>query len=480
MSTWIKNNTLKILYGIVALVIAIPFIQYIIEHKTIFKYIYVNSFTASKYGQEHTILNTILFVSCFAVLFLLYFAIIKNRKKLFKNMKQILLFVCIISIIFACIIPVTSLDVYSYIGTGWIDSHYQENPYYTSVNDIREQIEPEHYDKMLLKVAACWMDEPVVYGPVWAFLCKILTSFSFGSIDIALLIFKIAAILTLIACTWLIYKITNKKIFAILFGLNPLVLFEAIANVHNDIFFILFILLGIYFAIKSKKLWLAIIFFAIATGIKYMSVILIPSIVIYALRNEPLKTKLVKILLYALEFMVVIMGCYAIYMQDFQVLSGILVQQDKYERSIFLLLYTIIGNEQIIDILKAITLGIFAVIYAIVIGKFIFGKSQQKLTFKKLMEKQQLFLFAFLFILITNFNAWYLIWLFPTLMWQKPENIRLILSFSVGGIMAYAFTYFVQIDSRPMGIPFFFTMLVVTACTYGIWMITKKKKIAIT
>ena len=85
MSTWIKNNTLKILYGIVALVIAIPFIQYIVEHKTIFNYIYVNSFTASKYGQEHTLLNTILYVSCFAVLFLLYFAIIKNRKKLFKN-----------------------------------------------------------------------------------------------------------------------------------------------------------------------------------------------------------------------------------------------------------------------------------------------------------------------------------------------------------------------------------------------------------
>ena len=480
MSTWIKNNTFKILYGIVALVIAIPFIQYIVEHKTIFNYIYVNSFTASKYGQEHTLLNTILYVSCFAVLFLLYFAIIKNRKKLFKNIKQILIFVGIMSIIFACIIPVTSLDVYSYIGTGWIDAHYQENPYYTSVNDIREQIEPEHYDKMLLKVAACWMDEPVVYGPVWAFLCKILTSFSGGSIDIALLIFKVAAILAVIACTWLIYQITNKKIFAILFGLNPLILFEAIANVHNDIFFIFFILLGIYFAIKSKKLWLAIIFLAIATGIKYMSVILIPFIVLYALRNEPLKTKLVKIFAYALEFIIVITACYAIYMQDFQVLSGILVQQDKYERSIFLLLYTMIGNEQVIDILKAITLGIFALMYIIIIGKLIWGKSQQKITFKKFMEKQQLFLWAFLFILITNFNAWYLLWLFPTIMWQKPENIRLILCFTIGGIMAYSITYFTQIDSRPMGIPFFFIMLVVTACTYGIWWGMRKKKIAIT
>ena len=33
----------------------------------------------------------------------------------------------------------------------------------------------------------------------------------------------------------LIYKITKKDLFVLLYGLNPFVLFEALVNVHNDI-----------------------------------------------------------------------------------------------------------------------------------------------------------------------------------------------------------------------------------------------------
>lgn len=475
MKEWIEKNTYKILYTCVSLIIAIPFINYLIQNKTVFKFIFVNTFTASEYGQNNQILNMVLFVLCFILLFLLYFAIIKNRDKLFKNIKQILIFTCLVGAIFALVIPVTSLDVYSYIGTGWVDSHYNENPYYTSISDIREQIEPETRDEMLLKVARCWIDEPVVYGPAWAFMCKLLTSISFGSIDIALLIFKIAALIELLACTWLIYKITNKKIFAVIFALNPLILFEAVSNVHNDIFLILFMLLGIYFVVKKQKLWLSIIFLAIATGIKYMSVILVPFLVIYALQKEELPKKIGKTVLYAIEFLAVIIGFYAIYMEDFSVLSGLIVQQDKYERSIFLLLNTIINNEQVINILKMLALTIFTAFYVYVVTGLFIKNRNEKITIKSIMQQYNPFLLVFLLVLITNFNAWYLIWLFPTIMWQKSKNIRMMLCLSIGGIMAYGFTYLVQIDSRPMGIPFFFTMIISSLCAYAIWQLKRNK-----
>ena len=44
---------------------------------------------------------------------------------------------------------------------------------------------------------------------------------------------------------YLLYKISNKKIFSLLYGINPFILIEAIAHVHNDIFIIFFTLLAI-------------------------------------------------------------------------------------------------------------------------------------------------------------------------------------------------------------------------------------------
>ncbi len=464
-----KKNTkiiplLTICYLYFSILFAIPSINYLIKNKTVYYFTQVFTYTFTKgNNMAHYYMNALIYLALFFTLFFLYFAILKNVNKVFQNKKKMFIFIAIVGILFSIIIPTTSLDVYSYIGNGWVDSHYHENPYYTSVQDVTN----EHgLDEMLGKVARCWREEPVVYGPVWSLLCRFFTSFSFGNITLALFIFKIASFLIFMGCNVLIHKITKKKFFVALFGLNPFILFEFLSNVHNDIFLVFFILLAIYFVKNRNNIALAVASIAIATGIKYLSILLLPFLICYALRKEELSYKIKKTIIYAIEFVALLAVFYLIYVRDLQVFSGIFVQQNKYGRSIFLILwYLLQGNETILSILKIFALGIFAIIYFAIIFK-LFVNKQKTITFGNTMKTYQNFLLIFTFILITNFNPWYIIWLFPTLIWQKAKMIRASLYLSLGAINSYAITYATKVDDETVGIPYLMIMIFTLAILF--------------
>lgn len=451
-----------IIYMVCSVLFTIPSIIYLLNNKTVYSFIQVFTYTFKKPTIVlENYINTFIYLALFFILFSCYFCLLKNSSKLFKNNKSLFIFIAIIGLLFSIIIPTTSLDVYSYIGNGWVDSNYNENPYYTSVQEITDQ---KGFDEMLGKVARCWRNEPVVYGPVWSLICKILTSFSFGKITNALYIFKLASLIIFIASSMLIYKITNKKFFTILFGLNPFILFEFLTNVHNDIFLVFFVLLAIYFIKNKKNISLAVASIAIATGIKYLSILLLPFILIYALKNKDIKSRIKMTLLYGIEFIVILFLCYVVYIRDLQVLSGIFVQQNKYGRSIFLMLwYLLNGDQKALALIKIISLSIFAISYIAIVLKLFFSKNIGKLTFQKAIKTYQIFLIIFTFVLITNFNPWYVIWLFPTLMWQGAKNIRYTLYLSFGAINSYAITYATKIDDETVGLPYLIVMLLTIA-----------------
>lgn len=454
-----KENIIKIVYFFTSILFTIPSINYLIKNKTIYNFVHVFSYMYRNVSEKYELyINAIIYVVLFSILFLLYFNILKNINKIFKTNKRMFIFIAVIGILFTIIIPTTSFDVFSYIGNGWVDSHYNENPYYTSVQNVWDENGP---DEMLGKVARCWRDEPVVYGPVWSVICKILTSFSFGNITASLYIFKLTSLIIFLASTYLIYKITHKRIFVAMFALNPFILFEFLSNVHNDIFLVFFILLAIYFIKNKRNIFLSVGCIAIATGIKYLSILLLPFILIYALKEEKLKNKILKTLLYAIEFIAIICAFYLIYIKDFRVLSGIFVQQNKYGRSIFLGLYYLLnGDKEILSIIKTISLVIFALSYITIILKLFFNKNGNKIKFSKLIKTYQIFLLIFTFILITNFNPWYVIWLFPTLFYQKAKDIRYTLYLSMGVIYSYTITYATKIDDESVGIPYFLVMVI--------------------
>jgi len=303
-------------------------------------------------------------------------------------------------------------------------------------------------------------------------ICKILTSFSFRNITIALYVFKLAFFIVYLFCSMLMYKITKKKFFTMLFALNPFILFEALSNVHNDIFLILFVLLAIYFIKNKKNIALSVACIAVATAIKYLSILLLPFIIIYGLKDKDLKTRIIRTVLYAIEFILIIVAFYAIYIRDIQVLAGIFVQQNKYGRSIFLVLwYLLNGDDKALTIIKAITLGIFSISYICIVLKLFFNKKLANIKFRKIMQTYQVFLLIFTFVLITNFNAWYVMWIIPTLFLQKAKNIRITLYLTLGVLNSYAITYATGIDNETVGIPY---MLVAIITVLSLMPIKKK------
>lgn len=465
-----KNKKWLLLFITVVICFAMPSIIYLAKNQSIYNFIYQWTFI---FKIPKTIstkwINTICFIGLMSIMFILYMLVVKHCNKIFENKKQLIITICIISVLFALIIPYTSTDVYSYIANGWSDSHYHENPYYKSVGQVSDEYHVR--DQMQNKIANCWRYETVVYGPLWTLICKLLTSISFGNIDVALAIFKgTNLIVHLINCI-LIWKITHKKKFVLIYGANPAILFEALSNVHNDIFIVLFILLAIYFVTKKKNLMLSVAFVAMATAIKYLGILILPFIILYHLRKKNILEKIKYCVLYGLEFIVILVGFYAIYVKDLNIFAGLFIQQSKYNRSIMLVFYYLIG-EQSTNILKTALLAVFAILYVYTVIKLLLNNNTE--IFSSYIREYSTLLYIFTFILITNFNSWYILWLFPTLMFLNGKNIRLIINLSYAVEVAYIGSFALYSEAQNLGVLYIFLVAIVTGILTSVPMVKNK------
>lgn len=406
-----RDKIKKILFIILSVLLVIPSIVYMIQKKTVMGFdTYYNFFINS-----NKTLSTITYLSIFVSLMIIYLMIV-NSKNQFKDIKQILKYVAIISIIFVVMLPWTSSDIFYYMGVGELDSQYGKNPYYITMKEYYEQ---NDIDDEILEQGAngFWANTTVVYGPIAQFIFKTCTAISFKNINICLAIFKILNVIVHLANCYLIYKLSSKK-FAIIYGLNPFVLLEFIGNVHNDIIVVFFVLLTLYF-LKQRKLLPSLVNLALATGIKYFTILLLPVVIIYHFRNERrLNIRFLRCFQYGILFLIILTLEYALYFRDFQVVFAMFAQTSKYSKSIYSVL--IQKNELVMQIVKNTLIVSFTVYYL----KFCIDLiTEKEIKLYKTLKKYNTALVLFLLIL-TTFQQWYLVCLFSTIMWQKPKMIR--------------------------------------------------------
>ena len=467
-----KNSLIKILFVLASILFAIPSIIYMFQNKAVYNF---GPYFQFMYDMPVTrATQTIVYIFVLAILSILYFVIVKNKKEIFENTKKMFIFIAIIAIIFVAVLPFTCSDIFYYLGIGRLDSTYNQNPYYTTIKYFVEQGNNKQYlenDTVLAQgYINDWSDSTVVYGPVWTLICKSISAISFGNIDIGLLVFKLVNVLVHILNCYLIYKISNRKMFTLLYGLNPFVLIEGIACVHNDIFVVLFILAALYFFVKRKNLGVSVIFLALATGIKYFAIILLPFLVIYHFKEEKMWKRLLKCIQYGLLFLAVLAIPYLFYVQDLQVLSGLFVQQEKLAKSFYIILIQYFNEPTLSpSTVNGVLLGCFTVIYFFTC---IILLNKKEISFRKEMKKANYFIMAFLFLLITNFQPWYILWLFPLLMWQEAENILWIPQIAL--ISQFANSIFLTYgEGWQNGTPFTFILIV---GSLGMWIINQKMR----
>lgn len=460
------NLIIKLLFAISCILFVLPSVVYLIKNGTVYGF---DKWFCFLLNDSNRNMQTFLYLVVLAIMTMLYALILKRQKEIFKNIKQVLIYTLIISAIFLFSISFTCSDVFYYLGIGRLDSEYNQNPYYVTITgfvESQDNIESLEKDTVLMQgYQNDWADTTVVYGPIWTAVCKFVAALSFGNIDIGILVFRFINIVIHILNCYLIYAVSKKKIFSAIYGLNPYMLIEGIMCIHNDIFVVCFILVAIYFLIKKKKILPAIVFLAMATAIKYFAILLLPLFIIYHFRDEKPLKRFGRCIQYGILFALIALIPYLFYIKDVNVFAGIFTMQTRFAKSFYIIISEYFTTPQNLNALvHKFLLAIFIYIYAARCLLLLLFKPQIK--FNKESKEVEYFLIAFLFMLITNFQPWYIMWLFPLLMWQDSKNIKLIVQISL--ISQFANSIFLAYtEDWRNGTPFtFFMLLGVTICMY--------------
>lgn len=460
-------NLIKILYIIASITFILPSVCYFVKNKTVLGFKKEFRFLLN---DVNTVKQTIVYLIIITLLILIYFLIIKKRRELFKDIKNVMIFIFIISFIFVFTVPMFSSDVFYYLGIGRLNSKYGQNPYYISMRQYVDEdynVDLNSDTVMQQGYNSYWSKTTVVYGAVWTLICSIISKLSLGNIDFGLLVFKLINLTIHMLNCYYIYKLSKKKIFVLLYGLNPFVLIESIVNVHNDIFMVFLLLISLYYLIKKKNIAISIIFLAIATCIKYFTILLLPFFVIYHFRKEKVWVKISKCIKYGIFFMFLVCIPYAIYIRDFNVFAGIWEQQNKVAKSLYLVISQYFKGYE-----KIITYSLYVFIYCFILKNILF-LFNPKVKLKKEMQYNFYLILIFTFVLITNFQPWYIMWLFPLIIWQKASNIKLIVQ--TGLISMYANSVFlINGEYWKYGV-YFYLILIIGMILFSLY--NNKKKI---
>jgi hypothetical protein len=445
---------------------------YLFKNKTVFGYTVDYNFLFGTDGIVSTILGTVIYIVILILMFIVYLKIVKNSDK-FLNIKNMILAGIFVGLTFAICFPNTSSDLFYYMGSGRILGKYGENPYFITIADLLKKYPT---DGILLS-GGVWSKTTVVYGPVWVLITAILNKISFNSITLLMYSFKLCNLVFYILIAYLIYKISNKKKFVAIYLFNPLILLEFLVNAHNDVYMIFFCLLGIYFIKNKKNIWFGLISIAIATAIKYISVLFLPFLILYYLKDKSLNKKIVCGVLYTIVFAIILILMYMPWFNSFaDSIKGIFLQQGKCKDSIYALIIVLSNNNTIISFIFSVVFYVF--LYYLII-KLLFLLFR-KITFKTVMENIYVILIIVIFGLLTNLTSWYLSWLFIPICWLKSKNVKNIMYLSLFYELTYALFFIVHSDSYVFNmwiLPMIGFMFLVKVCIEKIVAQKKLKKV---
>ena len=116
---------------------------------------------------------------------------------------------------------------------------------------------------------------------------------------------------------------------------------------------------------------------------------------------------------------------YLVYIRDWKVLSGLFMQQEKIAKSIYVILLQYFTYPSgIVTGTSKYLLMFFVILFFFICVDMLINK---KLKFRFILQNMLYILLFFVFVLITQFQPWYLLWIYSVLVWQKSKNIKLII-----------------------------------------------------
>ncbi len=254
-------------------------------------------------------------LTAFLLIFLLYLLALRRLPQYIVAYRYILFSTSLLGVLYLLIPVVTSPDIFSYIAYARMGVIYHLNPLTTLPTAILS--DPVY-------VHLYWNTQPSAYGPTWVGISSLLQwlTLIFGTqtllpMVVALRLLGLAAHLCSTLLIWSIaghlqrlqgQDAPHKRLLATLaFAWNPLLLFEASVNAHNDAPLLLLVLLAIWFLLPRKQTTtgslrsyiLAIVMLALATCLKLNIVLLVPFVFIFVWKKTLRRGILTLALIYA-------------------------------------------------------------------------------------------------------------------------------------------------------------------------------------
>lgn len=242
--------------------------------------------------------ETAMLLIAFSSVLAVYFVALRVLPEVI-TLRYLVLSTTLLGVVCVCITMVTSQDIFSYIIYARMGIIYHLSPVTTLPLQIRhDPIYPYIY----------WRDQPSAYGPTWVIITSVLqwftALFDAGSVAYMVLALRLLGLLTHLYSVFLIWSISGylqrsnktisvqKRMLATLaFAWNPLLLFEACTNAHNDTILLLFLLLSLWVLIRApvfdKRTALSVaILLAVTTCLKVNIALLFPGYLLFLWNQE--------------------------------------------------------------------------------------------------------------------------------------------------------------------------------------------------
>lgn len=179
--------------------------------------------------------------------------------------------------------PAMARDLYHYIMEGRILWHYGGNP----LVDVPYQYPSDPF----LPVLDRWqLHYATPYGPIWLLLTWLPQTLVGNHPEELLIAYKVLSLVFLFGTAYVVRMIVrevhpgHERLGVILLLWNPMILISVALNGHNDSVMMFFALLAVYFAIKRRwSLAMPLLMLSVLT--KYVTVLLLPVFLVYALSH---------------------------------------------------------------------------------------------------------------------------------------------------------------------------------------------------
>jgi len=214
----------------------------------------------------HRSTSLLVYLGLLGMIFVVYLLLNTRYHSLTFPWKPII----IIGLIFSLAYPFLSSDVFKYLFSAKTVLFYHANPHV---------IAPQVFEGDLWLRFMRWIHTPSPYGPVQTILTIPYYVISLGKFTPMLYLYKLDQLFWYGLTIWCIGKLGGSVRARLFFALNPLVLYEWLANAHNDASMIALLLLSLYLTQIKNTFW-ALATLGLSVGIKYVTILALPLILI--------------------------------------------------------------------------------------------------------------------------------------------------------------------------------------------------------